>query len=173
MRGPEELVFRLSWDGLAALCRQLATQVAADYSPDVVVGVLRGGTLPGALIALLLRRDFHSLRVPAASFSAADVPPRSAVDGRRVLLVDEREADGSVLEWAAGALRRLGAREVRTLVVFGDEKGQAEYAGLHVAVPVLQPWFRDVVGSEGLPEAQAPPEVPREWLRFGAKWEAG
>jgi len=149
MRGPEELVCRLTWDGLAALCRQLAIQVAADYSPDVVVGVLRGGTLPGALIALLLRRDFHSLRVPTAISPAAHVPPRTAVDGQRVLLVDECEADGSVLEWGAEALRQLGAREVRTLVLFGEEKGQVDYVGLQTAVPVLQPWLRDVVGSEG------------------------
>jgi len=103
MRRPEEVVFRLTWDGLAALCRQLAAQVAADYSPDVVVGVLRGGTLPGALIALLLRRDFHSLRVPVTSSPAAHVPPRSAVDGRRVLLVDERMVDGVVLAWGPGS----------------------------------------------------------------------
>lgn len=164
MPRPEEVVFRLTWDGLAALCRQLAAQVAADYSPDVVVGVLRGGTLPGALIALLLRRDFHSLRVPVASSPAAHVPPRTAVDGRRVLLVDERTVDGAVLAWGAGILRQLGAREVRTLVLFGGEKGRADYAGLQIAVPVVHPWFRDVVGGEGLPPA--PQEVA--WLLSGA-----
>jgi len=169
MRRPEEVVFRLTWDGLAALCRQLAAQVAADYSPDVVVGVLRGGTLPGALIALLLRRDFSFAAGPGHEF------PRGACAATERRGWATRPPGGRAHGgWCrpgvgAGVLRQLGAREVRTLVLVGGEKGRADYAGLQIAVPVVHPWLRDVVGSEGLPPA--PQQAAREWLLSSAKCE--
>lgn len=141
-------VLRLSWEGFAALCRDLAERVAADYWPDLVVGIARGGTLPGALIALLLRRDFHPLRVPLAGLPPdlpAYLPDRKLIAGRRVLLVDERAPDDAALRWAVDALRRLGAREIRTVLLFGGGGASADYSGLQADVLVLQPWIPDVV----------------------------
>lgn len=137
----------ISWDGLAALCRDLAARIAREYSPDVVVGIARVGTLPGALIALLLRRDFQSLRVPVPDLPEAlppHLPVQELVKGRRVLLVDEVARDGSTLRWAVDALRRLGAKEVRTLVLFASRGGaKTDYSGPEASVTVLQPWVRD------------------------------
>jgi hypoxanthine phosphoribosyltransferase len=143
-----DCVFKLSWEGFAALCRDLAERVAADYQPDLVVGIARGGTLPGALLALLLRRDFHPLRVPLRTLPRdlpSYLPDRRLVAGRRVLLVDERAPDGAALRWAVEALRRLGAREVRTLLLFGSGGATADYSGPQVDVLVIQPWIQDTV----------------------------
>lgn len=140
-------VLTISWDGLTDLCCDLAVKVATTYQPDVVVGIARVGTLPGALIALLLRRDFQSLRAPAPELPdtlPAHVPARDLIAGRRVLLVDEVAAEGTALRWAADALRRLGAVEVRTLVVFTRPGiSGVDYSGPEVSVTVLQPWVRD------------------------------
>ncbi len=144
----EDCVLRLSWEGFAALCRHLAERVVAEYQPDVVVGVARAGTLPGAVIALLLRRDFQSLRVPVDGSPPtlpAYLPAEELIADRRVLLVDERAPDDSALRWSVEALRGLGAREVRTLTLFAGGRGTADYTGPEVTVPVLQPWIRDVL----------------------------
>lgn len=137
----------LDWDSLAGLCRDLAVRVAQDYDPDVVVGVARVGILPGALIALLLRRDFQSLRMPAPALPATlppHLPSSQMIAGRRVLLVDEVALNGTVLRWCMDALRRLGAAEVRTLVLFSTPFGvAADYAGPEITATVLQPWVRD------------------------------
>lgn len=144
-----DCVLRLSWEGFAALCRLLAVRVAAEYQPDVVVGIARGGTLPGALIALLLHRDFQSLQVPVPVLPPtlpAYLPSGEMIGGRRVLVVDERAPDGTALRWAMDALRKLGAREVRSLVLFTSKTGaRTDYAGPEVGVITLQPWNRETV----------------------------
>ena len=168
-----DCVVRLSWDGFAALCRDLAERVAADYDPEIVVGIARAGTLPAALIALLLRLDFQTLRVPVSSqplVLPSYLPERRVLAGRRVLLIDERAPDDTALCWAAGALRALGAREVRTLVMFvADGGASADYAGPEVGALVLQPWIRDTlvthtvlpgVRPSGRPNEQQTPPAP-------------
>lgn len=139
-------VMTISWEGLADLCRSLAIQVAKSFDPDVVVGIARVGTLPGALIALLLRRDFQSLRVPTPKLPAtlpAHVPPTELIVGRRILLVDEVAGDGRALRWASNALSERGASEVRTLVIFPRlGNTPADYMGPEVSQTVLQPWIR-------------------------------
>ncbi len=168
-----DCVLRLSWEGFAALCRHLAERVAAEYQPDLVVGVARGGTLPGTLIALLLRRDFQSLRVPVDGpppTLPAYVPAEGLIADRRVLVVDERAPEDAALRWAAEALRELGAREVRTLTLFAGGRGTADYTGPEVTVPVLQPWIRDVVISPPAP-VEAGATAPVE--QSGSVPEAG
>jgi len=146
MRRSDPVVW--SWDELADRCRELALQVARSYHPDVVVGVARTGTLPGALIALLLGCDFQSLRVPAADLPAritAHLPARRMVAGRRVLLVDERASAGGELDYSINALRRLGAQDVRIVLLFDTAgAGRADYAGPRFSRVVLQPWVKDV-----------------------------
>ncbi len=144
--------FSLSWDGLMSLCRDLALRVRSTYDPDVVVGIARVGILPATLIALLLRRDVQSLRVPVPHLPATlppHLPSPEVIDGRRVLLVDEVATSGQTLRRAAEALLHLGAREVRTLVLFATPHGtRADYSGPESTVMVLQPWIRDVAAVD-------------------------
>ena len=59
---PEEYL-ELSWEMFGELCRALALRVARDYKPEVVVGIARAGAIPGAVIASILRCEFHSMRI--------------------------------------------------------------------------------------------------------------
>jgi len=159
----------MSWDELAALCRDLAIHVARSYQPDVVVGIARVGTLPGALIALILRAEFHSVRVPSGDRSMEVrpyLPAPESVARRRVLLVDEVSHSGAAMRWAEHALRRLGAAEVRTLVLFAAPgAAPADYAGPEVSAIVLQPWIREVALADR--ELLAPPGPPMRVLPGG------
>src|ERR1700750_1405936 len=89
-------VFEVEWPLFGELSRGLALKVARAYDPEVVIGIATAGVVPGAVIAAILRREFHSIivsrnfggtsqRETPALFGEAPV----AVRNRRVLLVDE------------------------------------------------------------------------------------
>lgn len=168
-----DCVLRLSWEGFADLCRALAERVAREYQPDVVVGIAGGGTLPGALIALLLRRDFQSLKVPAAGLREslpAYLPPQEMIAGRRVLIVDERALDDAALRWVAEALGKLGASDIRTLILFAGGQAAADFMGPEMGVMVLQPWIRDAVAARPSTSAADRSEpISHERLRFATE----
>ena len=63
---PEDYL-ELGWEMFGELCRALALRVARDYEPDLVVGIARAGVIPGAVIASILRCDFHSMLVSRKS----------------------------------------------------------------------------------------------------------
>lgn len=158
MSAQADRAFSLSWEGLMSLCRDLALRVRITYDPDLVVGIARVGILPATLIALVLRRDVQSLRVPVPHMPAtlpAHLPSREVIDGRRVLLVDEVATSAQTLRHASEALLHLGAREVRTLVLFATPHGvRTDYSGPEATMMVLQPWIREVaIVDAGLTDA--------------------
>src|SRR6478752_4978671 len=89
-------VLEIEWPFFGELSRALALKVARAYDPEIVVGITTAGVVPGAVIAAILGREFHSIaisrrlhadhvRATPAILGAA--PPE--VRDRRVLLVDE------------------------------------------------------------------------------------
>ncbi len=92
-------VLRISWMEAVKLCYKLAEAVASSgYEPEVVVAVLRGGAVPALIISDYLGvEDFYAVRVKHWGIAARkyaepvviQAPPRSAVEGRKVLVVDE------------------------------------------------------------------------------------
>src|SRR5207342_848807 len=104
-------VFEVEWPLFGELSRGLALKVARAYDPDVIVGIATAGVVPGAVIAAILGREFHSMvvsrrfgtesvRETPAVLSAAP----SAVRDRRVLIVDERCDTGDTLRLAVAAM---------------------------------------------------------------------
>src|SRR5512141_974828 len=93
---PSQGVLYVEWPLFGELSRALALKVARDYDPEVVVGIATAGVVPGAVIAAILGREFHSMvvsrrfgtetvRETPAVLSAA--PP--SIRDKRVLVVDE------------------------------------------------------------------------------------
>src|SRR3712207_8819479 len=56
-------VFEVDWPLFGELSRALALRVARAYDPEVVIGVATAGVVPGAVVAAILDREFHSLIV--------------------------------------------------------------------------------------------------------------
>ncbi len=111
----------LSWEMFGELCRALALRVARQYDSDLVVGIARAGVIPGAVIASILRVDFHSMKISRrdgdeqvrerpAILSAAPLAARDC----RVLVVDEIASLGETLRMARSSLRNVGPTELRT-----------------------------------------------------------
>lgn len=150
--GRQDRFLEVHWDMFGELCRALALRVARDYEPDVVVGIARTGVIPGAVIASILRREFHSILVSRKEgdeqvrerpeiLSAA--PARVA--GQRVLLVDEVSTSGDTMRLALAAIRDAGPVEVRTATAFVRPGGyRPDYHALETDETIILPWDRKV-----------------------------
>jgi uncharacterized protein len=142
----------LSWEMFGELSRALALRVARDYDPEIVIGIARAGVIPAAVVASILRVDFHSIKIsrrdgdeqvrdrPAILSSA----PTSARD-RRVLIVDEIASSGETLRMALAALRNVGPREIRTATSFVRPRGyKPDYFALETGATIIFPWDRKI-----------------------------
>ena len=142
----------LSWEMFGELCRALALKVARDFHPDLVIGIARAGVIPGAVVASILRVDFHSMKISRkegdevvrerpAILSAA--PMQAA--GKRVLLVDEIATSGETLRLALAAVRDVRPAEVRTATSFARTRGyKPDYFALATDATIVYPWDRKV-----------------------------
>jgi hypoxanthine phosphoribosyltransferase len=152
-------VFEVEWPLFGELSRALALKVAREYDPDVVVGIATAGVVPGAVIAAILSREFHSMvvsrrwgsetvRESPAVLSAAP----SSVRGRRVLIVDETCDTGDTIRLAVAAMVNVGAAEVRTAVAFQTGVYVPDFHALATESTIILPWDREVlIDGELLP----------------------
>jgi uncharacterized protein len=145
-------VFLVEWPLFGELSRGLALRVAREYDPELVIGVATAGVVPGAVIAAILGREFHSI-VVSRRFGAETVratpavlseAPRSA-RGRRVLIVDETCDTGDTMRMAVAALVNAGALEVRTAVAFQTGPYKADFHALATESTIVLPWDREVL----------------------------
>src|SRR5439155_19208209 len=118
-------VFNVEWPLFGELSRALALKVSRSYDPEVVVGIATAGVIPGAVIAAILDREFHSIVVSRRYGADAprDIPAvlgaaPPSVRNRRVLIVDETCDSGDTLRLAVNAITSAGAAAVRTAVGF-------------------------------------------------------
>ena len=154
---PEDFL-ELGWEMFGELCRALALKVARDFEPDLVIGIARAGVIPGAVIASILRCDFHSMLVSRKS-GGERVRERpdvlSAVsrdaEGKRILLVDEITTSGDTFRLGAAAVRDVHPAELRTAAMFVRPMGYAvDYFTLETDSTVIFPWDRKVFDDDSL-----------------------
>lgn len=118
----------LGWDEFGSASRELAQQIVdSGYRPDIVVAIARGGMLLAGSVSYALgvkscgalNVEFYTgveTRLP----EPVVLPPMldgAAVDGKRILLVDDVSDSGRTLALAIGLLQANGA-EVRTAVLY-------------------------------------------------------
>lgn len=161
-------VFEVEWPMFGELSRALALKVVRDYDPEVVIGVATAGVVPGAVIAAIMDREFHSIIVSRRyqSDSVRDTPAvfgavPSAVRDRRVLIVDETCDSGATMRLAIGAIVNAGAAEVRTAVAFKTGTFEPDYHALATESTIVLPWDREVLFDGEL----VPNPLYRETLR--------
>jgi len=149
---PAKGVLHVEWPFFGELSRGLALKVARDYDPDIILGVATAGVVPGAVIAAMLRREFHSILI-SRTYLADQIRDTPSVFGeiparvrdRRVLIVDETCDSGDTLRLATSAVRNNGAAEVRTAVSFRTGGYVPDYHGLATESSIVLPWDREVI----------------------------
>jgi hypoxanthine phosphoribosyltransferase len=145
-------VLEVEWPLFGELSRALALKVARAWDPDVVVGIATAGVIPGATVAAILDREFHSftvsrryraetIRLTPAVFGA--VPPE--VRGKRVLIVDETCDSGDTMRLAVSAIVNAGATQVRTAVAFRTGSYEPDFHALATESTIVLPWDREIL----------------------------
>ncbi|MFY4812217.1 phosphoribosyltransferase [Haloarcula sp. AONF1] len=142
------------WEYIYGLCRDVADDVkAADFEPDVVVALARGGWFGGrCLCDFLGLDDLASLKVEhyvgtAAKGEEAQVKyplADGAVEGKDVLVVDDIADTGQSIETAAECVRDRNPSSVRTatLQLLQTSDHEPEFVGerLDEWTWVVYPW---------------------------------
>ena len=145
-------VLEIEWPFFGELSRGLALKVARAYDPEIVVGIATAGVIPGAVIAAILGREFHSL-VVSRKYKAArarEAPevfgsaPRE-VKGHRVVIVDETCDSGDTLRLAISAVQEAGAAEIRTAVAFRTGDFAPDYHAIATEATIVLPWDREIL----------------------------
>lgn len=145
-------VMIVDWALFGELSRALALRVAREWLPDVVIGIATAGVVPGATVAAILNRPFHSIlisrryssehiRETPAVFGAAPAEVR----GKRVLIVDETCDSGQTLRMAVGSVVNAGAAEVRTAVSFRTGEYAPDFHALATQAMIVLPWDREIL----------------------------
>jgi hypoxanthine phosphoribosyltransferase len=149
---PAKGVFEVDWPLFGELSRALALKVARSYDPEMIVGIATAGVFPGAVVAAILDREFHSILVSRRyrSESVRETPavlgaaPHEA-RGKRVLVVDETCDTGDTMRLAVSALVNVGAVEIRTAVGFRTGSFEPDFHALATESAIILPWYREVL----------------------------
>ena len=142
----------MEWPLFGELSRALALKVSREYDPDMVIGIATAGVVPGAVVAAMLGKEFHSIvisrryraegtRETPAVFSSAP----SEVRGKKVLIVDETCDSGETLRLAIGAIVNAGAKEIRTAVGFKTGAYSPDFHALATESTIVLPWDRELI----------------------------
>ncbi len=149
---PSKGVFEVEWPLFGELSRALALKVVRSYDPELIVGIATAGVVPGAVIAAILDREFHSI-VVSRRYQTEEIRESPAIfgsvpataRGRRVLLVDETCDSGETMRLAVSAVVDAGASEVRTAVAFRTGSYEPDYHALATESTIVLPWDREVL----------------------------
>jgi hypoxanthine phosphoribosyltransferase len=140
--------------------------MVSGYDPQVIIGIAKGGVLPGAVVASLLRREFYAIRISrrhndqvVRAMPELLLGPPAAIGDQRVLLVDDFVVSGTTLAIAREACLAQGAAQVRTACLLAHSfSNRPDYVAAISDALVLFPWDREVLSSNGLvpnPEYEA------------------
>lgn len=145
-------VLEVDWPLFGELSRALAIKVARGFDPQLIIGIATAGVVPGAVVAAILDREFHSMIV-SRTYRADTIREKPAVlseappevFGRRVLIVDETCRSGDTLRLAVSAVVNGGASEVRTAVCFRTGSYAPDFHALATESAIVLPWDREVL----------------------------
>ena len=143
-----------NWEYIYDLCRDVADDVrAADFEPDIVVALARGGWFPGrCLCDFLGLDDLTSLKMEhyVGAAEKSDEPtvrypmPEGSVEGKDVLIVDDIADTGGSISRAHDYVTDRDCNEVRTatLQLLGTSTFEPDFVGERLAewTWVVYPW---------------------------------
>ncbi len=143
-----------NWEYIYGLCRTVSDQVKrADFEPDVVVALARGGWFAGRCICDFLGLDdLTSLKMEhyVGTGVKSDEPqirypmPEGSVEGKNVLIIDDIADTGGSIRRAEEYVSERDAAEIRTgtLQLLGSSEFDPDFVGerLEEWTWVVYPW---------------------------------
>lgn len=151
----KEQAYRISWNEVESVCREIALEASKGLSPDLVVGIAKGGLVPATIIASILRVDLYPcivtrrLRGEIISDSPRMlVSVTEKVAGQRVLVVDEMVLTGDTMRSVTIDCKKKKARIVKTATIWaGTESWKPTWYGMETAGYIMFPWDYEVLSA--------------------------
>ena len=152
-----ENVEEIPWSRLGKIFIEFTEMIRANYNPEIIVGIAKGGVIPGVYISSALMLDFFPIKLSSRHNEKViykdpvwHVFPTEAVAAKRVLLVDDICVAGRTLSLAKEKITELGANEVRTATLAVHEGSiMPDFHYLKTDALIVWPWDRDVVNESG------------------------
>lgn len=143
-----------TWDYIYSLCRDVSRQVtAAEFEPDIIVALARGGWFAGrCLCDFLGLDDLASLKMEhyVGTAQKSGEPqvrypmPEGSVEGKDVLIIDDIADTGGSIRRASEYVTDRNPGEVRTgtLQLLGTSEFEPDFVGeqLEEWAWVVYPW---------------------------------
>ncbi|MGC9209760.1 MAG: phosphoribosyltransferase family protein [Acidilobus sp.] len=141
----------ITWDKVEDAVRKVAEKIrASSFRPDVIVGIMRGGVIPGRLLADKLGVEDIGVMEVKLYISAGQrgerpflrQPLTLSIKDKRVLLVDDVSDSGLTLQFAVQALSLYMPAEVRTATLYIKPwtKYVPDYYAEQVNKWIIFPW---------------------------------
>jgi uncharacterized protein len=141
------------WDEVYGMMIKLARRIKdSDYSPQVIVGVSRGGWPPARIMSDLLENsnlanmkvEFYTNIAVTAKTPKITQPVTSEVTGKRVLVVDDIADSGQSLRAVSKHLKQKGAQEVKVCTLYVKPKSvfKPDFFAGTTTKWVIFPWER-------------------------------
>jgi len=143
----------ISWRDFHGLCKGLALAVSR-FRPQIILPIGRAGYYPGTLLAHVLQVELYPVRLSrrvedVITYSSPRwfVEPPAAVEGQRVLVVDEVCSTGETISIVEKKVEAMGALAVKSAVLYAHTKSAAlpDYIGLITDELLLNPWDREIL----------------------------
>ena len=178
MSNPREYVAP-GWDEIYEMLLGLASRIKkSGFQPDLIVGVSRGGWVPGRILSDLLA-NAHTANVKIEFYVGigktthrpiVTQPISEEISNKRVLVVDDVADTGESLLVALEHVRERGAGEMRTVTVYykPHSKFKPDFFAETTSHWIIFPWERLEATLLLIQEAKSRGEsrdITRETLR--------
>jgi len=178
MTKPREYVAPV-WDQIYDMLLELAMQIEqSGFRPELIVGVSRGGWIPGRILSDLLRNP-HTANVKiefyvgigqTAQMPIVTQPISEEILNKRVLVVDDVADTGRSLIVALHHVRERGAGEIKTVTIYHKphSKFKPDFFAETTSRWIIFPWERLETAQLLIEEAKSDPrgkDSVRETLR--------
>ena len=141
----------LTWEGFGGASRELAQQIVeSGWIPDLIVAIARGGLIPAGAIAYAM--DVKAIGTMNVEFySGIPLMDVSAMDGKRVLVVDDVADSGKTLKMVMDLIDEHGLSldgsasvrvEARSAVIYKKPVSiiEPDYVWAHTDKWINFPW---------------------------------
>ncbi|HET9594732.1 MAG TPA: phosphoribosyltransferase family protein [Anaeromyxobacteraceae bacterium] len=155
---PDAGVREVGWTEFGELARALAERISDEFGPEAIVGIVNGGVFLGGALAVPLHAEFHAVHVDRkAKLVTTEVPD---VRGKRVLVVDDVTVSGKTMAAARAAVKKAGARDVRTAsLVVRPNGSRPDFHAIETKDLVVFGWDYQLHGDTGAAGPTDPGEV--------------